>query len=45
MKTVLIIAIVAIIVIVALLTMRSGGPRVTHIERRTDVVEKDEDDA
>lgn len=43
MKTFLIIAIVAIFVIVALLTMRSGGPRITHIERT--VVRKDGDDA
>lgn len=33
MKTVIIIAIVAVIVIVALLTMRGGGPRVTQIDR------------
>ncbi len=32
-----------IIVIVALLTMRSGGPRVTHIDRT--VERKDDDDA
>ena len=45
MKTVLIIAIVAVIVIVALLAMRDGRPRITHIERRTDGDEKDRDDA
>jgi len=45
MKTVLIIGIVAILVIVALLAMRDGRPRVTHIEQRRDVAEKDRDDA
>lgn len=45
MKTVLIIAILAIIVVVALLAMGERGPRVTHIERRKDVDEKDGDDA
>ena len=45
MKTVLIIAIVAIFAVIALLAMRGGGPRITHIERRTDGDEKDRDDA
>ena len=48
MKTVLIIAIVAIMVIVALLAMRSAGPRVTQIDHRTkrhEAPDEDDDDA
>ena len=43
MKMVLIIAIVAIVIVVALLTLRSGGPRVTQIDRT--IERKDDDDA
>ena len=40
-----IILIVAVIAVIALLAARGGGPRVTHIEHRRDVRDKDGDDA
>ena len=43
MKTVLIIAIVMIFAVIALLAMRSGGPRITQIDRK--IERKDDDDA
>ena len=41
MKTVIIIALVSLLVVAMLLVLRSGSPRVTHIETRR---EDDEDD-
>ena len=44
MKLLLILALAGIVVIAVLMILRSGGPRVTHIEhRRDDRDEKDRD--